>query len=86
MSPKISEKSPKTLFAKRLSVLMQDKNFLAFERKCCLPNATVARYFDGQQPKLDALVAICMATGCDANWLLLGKGEPFPDKNGGENA
>jgi len=58
---------------------MNGDKFSHFEKKCSLSNNSIIRYMDGQQPKLDALVSICMATGCDANWLLLGKGEPFPD-------
>jgi hypothetical protein len=81
MSPRPSKSTPKSNFSKRLKILIQGEPFSSFEAKCSLSNNSIIRYYAGQQPKLDALQAICMATGCDANWLLLGKGEPFPNKS-----
>jgi predicted transcriptional regulator len=61
MSPKISKKHPKSNFAKRLQIIINGETFLSFERKCALPNKSIARYYDGQQPKLDALQSIILA-------------------------
>lgn len=79
MTPRSSKKTPKTPFAKRLVKLIADEKNFMFEDKCGLTNGSVNRYLSGQSPKLEALQSICLATGCDANWLLLGKGKPFPD-------
>jgi hypothetical protein len=81
MSPRKSKKTPKTPFSKRLRMLIGDEKIFEFERKCSLSNGKIAQYYDGADPRMTTLVSICMATGCDANWLLLGKGKPFPDKN-----
>jgi hypothetical protein len=81
MSPRKSNIKPKTIFAKRLRQLIKDETFISFESRCCLTNGTVGKYMQGRLPNFEAIVSICQATGCDANWLLLGKGEPFPDKN-----
>lgn len=37
-------------------------------------------WYSGGIPKADTLINIQDATGCDLNWLLTGKGEPFPNK------
>ena len=79
MSPAKSELKPKTPFSKRLKKIIKDESFRSFESKCSLPNGAVRAYYNGRQPQFDALVSICMATGCSADWLLLGKGEPFPE-------
>ena len=79
MSPNKSNLTPKTLFAKRLKVLINNDSFRSFEAKCHLTNGAVTKYLNGRLPQFDALVSICMATGCSADWLLLGKGKPFPE-------
>jgi len=78
MSPKNSTKKPKTIFARRLtSIIGEEKNFL-FEARCALTNGSVNRYLDGQSPKLEALQSIILATGCNADWLITGRGDAFP--------
>ena len=80
MSPRESKITPNTLFGKRIKVLQKNQSIRSFEAKCNLSNGYIAKVYKGLTPSGDALVSICMATGCDANWLLLGKGEPFPDR------
>jgi hypothetical protein len=81
MSPPKSKITAKTPFSKRLKLLIGNKKISTFERECSISNGKVSQYYNGAEPRMTTLVSICMATGCDANWLLLGKGEPFPDKN-----
>lgn len=80
MSPRTSDLKPKTPFAKRLKILLSGKSFSGFESQYGLPNGSIGKYMQGRLPNYDALVTVIQATGCDANWLLLGKGEPFPEK------
>lgn len=35
-------------------------------------------WYDGSTPKVGTMIHIQQVTGCDLNWLLTGKGEPFP--------
>ena len=37
-------------------------------------------WYEGSIPKVDTMINIQDATGCDLNWLLTGKGDPFPNK------
>jgi len=39
--------------------------------------STLSHFRRGTIPKLDLVVAIWRATGCNAHWLLTGEGEPF---------
>jgi hypothetical protein len=80
MSPNIKHNNPKTPFSKRLNILIGDEKNFAFEEKCSLSNGFVLRIFKGLEPKLTALQSIILATGCNADWLITGRGEAFPDK------
>lgn len=80
MTPRTSERTPKTIFARRLKILLNDENFSSFESKCGLTANSIMRYYDGQSPKLEALQSIILATGCNADWLITGRGEPFTEQ------
>lgn len=70
-------------FQLRLLELIGSRSFSQFERECKLPRNSLRKYFDQEKllrPGFDALVSIAMATGCSADWLLLGKGEPFTER------
>lgn len=43
-------------------------------------------WYDGSIPKAETLVKIQEVTNCDLNWLLTGKGEPFPNAHESEKS
>jgi hypothetical protein len=81
MSPRRKTNTPNSLFSKRLEILIGNKKNLDFEADCTLSHGSIRAYFKGSEPKLTALQSIILATGCNADWLITGRGEPFPDKN-----
>lgn len=77
----VSKKHPKTPFAKRLKIIQGELNNFDFEKKCSLTNSSLSKYYDGAEPKLTAIQSIILATGCNADWLITGRGEPFAEAN-----
>ncbi len=63
-----------TPFAKRLQVLIGDQDYAEFERKNGLSRTMVQNLLRGSEPKRSTLEAIISGTGCDAEWLITGKG------------
>jgi hypothetical protein len=71
-----------TPLANRLQLLFEGKTFLQISKKLAVSQATCRAYMAGDtEPTASVLASICLSTDCDANWLLLGKGEPFPNKD-----
>jgi hypothetical protein len=83
MSPRTrANLKAKTPLANRLQLLFEGEIFLKISKKLAVSQATCRAYMAGDtEPTASVLASICLCTGCDANWLLLGKGEPFPDEN-----
>ncbi|MCD8140476.1 MAG: S24 family peptidase [Planctomycetaceae bacterium] len=79
------QRTPKTLFSKRLYRILGDKNIHEFENKYGLSSGQISRFFDGAEPRLSAIEAIVKGTGCRADWLLFGEGEPFGSGQGRED-
>ena len=74
--------NPKTAFSKRLQILFENEKISRLsEIFGSKPTATRSYMLGDTEPTVSVVSQIILYTGCDANWLLLGKGEPFPDKS-----
>lgn len=69
-----------TTFKERLAFLFgADAGPTRISKAIGMKYAGFARvWYDGSTPKVETIINIQNVTGCDLNWLLTGKGEPFP--------
>jgi hypothetical protein len=75
--------NPKTPFSKRLQILFKNEKISRIsEIFGSKPTATRSYLLGETEPTVSVISQIVLYTGCDANWLLTGKGEPFSDKTG----
>jgi len=57
---------------------VQGMNLTEFSKVTEIPYRTLQNYIYGKRPlKIDAIIKICIQTGINLNWLLIGKGEMY---------
>ena len=65
MSPKISSIKPKTLFAKRLKIILGDEKLSRFEAKYGLPNGSIGKYMNGRHQEKSEKDQVVLETWLD---------------------
>ncbi len=74
MSPrKPINRENKSLFASNLDFLVRFSNFTELSNVSGVGKATISDYRKGSEPRYSAIIKICEATKCPADWLLTGR-------------
>ena len=72
-------------FSSRLKKVFEFATMADVGKRLNVPHATVRNYYHGRLPAPEILIKIANETGVSLNWLLTGKGEMYPDAQGGRD-